>query len=268
MKCSNLVSIEIPDSVTSIGSDDPNCLGAFESCKALKTVRLPQSLTNIGTYTFQSCTALKALALLKGITSIGLDAFKKCSKLTVTVYPDSYALSYCKSNKISYVLYGPSKVTLKPSKVTLGVGETLTLNPTVDESEYADYTFASSKASVASVSATGKITAKKSGTATITVKTQNKAVMATFTVTVKAKPTKLTVSPAKVTLRAGETQELTVKLTPAGALRKLTYTSTNEAVAGVDENGLITAKTPGTATITITSFNKSVKTTCKVTVTE
>lgn len=48
---------------------------AFNGCRALTTLVLPQSVTQIGARAFSGCRALKALVLPAGITSIGAEAF-------------------------------------------------------------------------------------------------------------------------------------------------------------------------------------------------
>ena len=76
------------------------------------------------------------------------------------------------------------KVTLNKSKLTLSKGKTATLKATVSPADAtATVTFTSSKKSVATVSAKGKVTAKKKGTTTITAKCGTKK--ATCKVTVK-----------------------------------------------------------------------------------
>ena len=72
--------------------------------------------------------------------------------------------------------YKPTKVELDQSgTVTLAVGETLELNAVItpENATNQTLTWSSSKTSVAKVSKNGKVTAKKAGTATITVKTSN-----------------------------------------------------------------------------------------------
>lgn len=61
-------------------------------------------------------------------------------------------------------------------------------------------------------------------------------------------------------LKVGETYPLSVKITPDTAADKsVTYSSSNTSVATVSSNGLITAKSAGTATITATSTANSAK---------
>ena len=66
-------------------------------------------------------------------------------------------------------------------------------------------------------------------------------------------------------LQVGKTLTLTATVTPDNATDKaVAWTSSNDAVATVDANGVVTAKTEGTATITATSGGKTA--TCTVTV--
>ncbi|MBE5965283.1 MAG: Ig domain-containing protein, partial [Lachnospira sp.] len=106
-------------------------------------------------------------------------------------------------------------------------------------------------------------TAKGPGTATITATCGSKS--ATCTVTVKQPLTGITLSATSATLNVGGTKTLTVTYNPSNTTdsKTVTWTTSNSTVATVS-NGMITAKGPGTATITATCGNKSA--TCTVTV--
>ena len=80
-------------------------------------------------------------------------------------------------------------MTVDKPKVTLGVGKTAVIKATIDTAaqkirSHYDLRFESSDSSVATVSGGGKITAKKKGTCTIYVYTQN-GLYTTVKVTVK-----------------------------------------------------------------------------------
>lgn len=71
---------------------------------------------------------------------------------------------------------------------------------------------------------------------------------------------------SSLTLNAGEQSTFTATINPANAAdRTLTWTSSNTAVVAVDGNGIVTAKSAGTATITVKTANGKTAT-CQVTV--
>ena len=74
--CNSLVSIEIPNSVTSIGS------GAFYECTNLTFVDFPNSVTYIGGEAFYNCTSLASIEIPNSLTSIEQGTFYGCSSLT------------------------------------------------------------------------------------------------------------------------------------------------------------------------------------------
>nr|MBP7473070.1 leucine-rich repeat domain-containing protein [Prevotella sp.] len=79
--CTGLMSVTIPNSVTSIG------WGAFKGCTGLTLVMIPTGATSIGDYAFQGCTALSSIPT--GITYIGWGSFQGCTGLTSVTIPNS-----------------------------------------------------------------------------------------------------------------------------------------------------------------------------------
>ena len=78
--------------------------------------------------------------------------------------------------------------------------------------------------------------------------------------------TDITISPATLTMNSGTTQQLSATLSPEGAIGSITWTSSDESVATVDGNGLVTAVAGGSCTITATSFGSQKTASCQVTV--
>ena len=74
--CTNLTSINIPDSVTNI--DD----SAFYGCTSLTSINIPDGVTSIGDWAFEGCTSLTSINIPDGVTSIGYSAFYGCTSLT------------------------------------------------------------------------------------------------------------------------------------------------------------------------------------------
>ena len=167
-----------------------------------------------------------------------------------------------------------SGIVLNSSSLSLTEGDTSTLTATVSPSNATnkELTWSSTNTKVATVNSNGVVTAVSAGTATITcTAADGSGVKASCEVTVNAKVvyiTLITLSKTSLSLTEGETSTLTVTISPSNATNKeLTWSSTNTKVATVNSNGVVTAVSAGTATITCTAADGSgVKATCAVTI--
>ncbi|MBR4949248.1 MAG: leucine-rich repeat protein [Clostridia bacterium] len=81
--CSNLIDITIPDSVTSIGQS------AFFNCSNLTNITIPNGVTIIEYYAFFGCSNLTNITIPDSVTSIDQYSFYKCSKLTSVIIGNS-----------------------------------------------------------------------------------------------------------------------------------------------------------------------------------
>ena len=72
---SNITSVVIPDTVTSIGNY------AFSSCSNLTSITIPSSVTSIGENAFWYCNSLTSITIPSSVTSIGKAAFNSCCAL-------------------------------------------------------------------------------------------------------------------------------------------------------------------------------------------
>jgi uncharacterized protein YjdB len=127
--------------------------------------------------------------------------------------------------------------------------------------------YKSSNTKVATVNASGKITAKKVGKTTVTIKAGTKAAKITVKVVAKAKAKvkKVSASGVPKTLTVGATKAITGKYTPATATSvKLTYKSSKPTVASIDAQGIITAKAAGKTVITVKGGTKTTRYTVQV----
>lgn len=173
----------------------------------------------------------------------------------------------CSSSSISV-----TGVSVTPTTATLSVGATQQLTPTVAPANATNkaVTYSSNNTGVATVNGSGLITAVASGSATITVTTQDGAKTATSVITVNSSNvavTSVSLSPTSATLSIGATQQLTPTVLPSNATNKsVTYSSNNTAVATVNSTGLVTAVSNGTATITVTTADGNKTGTAAITV--
>ena len=177
----------------------------------------------------------KVVAIAEGTSTITATAGGKLGSCVVTV---------------SKGVVEVSSINFDKTGVSLKVGETVTLTATVKPDNATDktVTWSSSDASIATVG-NGVVTALKLGTATITAKAGDKE--ATCAITVEATPvTSVTLDKTNASLKVGETETLTATVKPDDATDKTVTWSSSDASIATVENGVVTAKNVGSATIT------------------
>ena len=149
-------------------------------------------------------------------------------------------------------------VTLNKTSLSLveGNSETLTATVSPDNATNKAVSWKSSDASIASVDGTGKMTAVKAGSATITVSTTDGSKTATCSVTVTPKTISVTgvaIEPSTLEIKEGATFQLKATVSPADASQAVDWASPSPHIATVDQNGLLTAVAPGTVRIVVRS---------------
>lgn len=153
-------------------------------------------------------------------------------------------------------------VSCVPEKKTVYAGTTFKLpyKTITDGKSGVKAQFASINESVASISQTGMVTAKKAGKTELIV--WNEGGRASLELTVRSLPA---MSKAAASLNIGASTKLTLKNLPKGTA--VTWKSSNTKIATVT-NGTVKAKAPGKATITATYKleGKTRQTSCVVTV--
>ena len=166
-----------------------------------------------------------------------------------------------------------TSITLNASELTLDIDETSQLIATVYPSNATNNRVAwhSSNNAVARVSINGFVTPVAPGNATITATTTDGTdLVASCQVTVVKRVKGITLNETSLTLTLPETAQLLASITPSDATDKtLNWTSSNSAVASVDDNGFVSSVAPGTATIRATTTDGSnLSASCVVTVRE
>lgn len=155
----------------------------------------------------------------------------------------------------------PAEAPSVAAKKTAYTGQTFNVN-IKSLADDAAVVYSSSNKKVATVGKKGKVTAKTTGTATITAKvTQNGTTYKLkIKVTVKEPVVKMTASTKQLTV--GQTYTFTAKA--YGLTGDVKWTSSNKSVAAVTGKGKVTAKAAGTTTIRAEVNGKSVS--CRLTV--
>lgn len=165
-----------------------------------------------------------------------------------------------------------TSVTLNKTQAEIKVGEKVNLVATVGPENATDktITWTSSNAAVATVN-NGEVTAVKAGTAIITAKAGN--VTATCEVTVKEDTpvvvhvTSLSLDKTSEEMKVGESIKLNVTVNPSDATDKgVTWSTSDESIAGVTQSGVVVANKEGSVTITVTSNDGGIKATATITV--
>ena len=295
--CPGLMSIEIPGSITDIGSnafqgsaleeitfhDGLQTIGvdAFSGTK-LTSVKLPDTVTAIGAMAFQNCNLLQTVELSAKLETLGSSAFKNCGTLTSIVIPKSLKKISSSSS--------PFEGCANLSDVTIEAGITqipaylfrnctgfTTITLPTGVTSIGSNAFASSALEEITIPATVTTIGYGafSGITYLTIKGSAGSVAETFAkennytfVNIGTPVASITLEPSSVSLEPKQTVQLVASVTPDAATNKtLTWSSSDQGVASVDTNGLVTANKSGKATIQAEAADGSgVYATCEVTV--
>ena len=167
------------------------------------------------------------------------------------------------SNGLCKAIAQAESITLDKTELTVKPNGMARITATIapDNASNKAVTWSSSNTAVATVNDSGLVKGIKNGTAVITAKTSN-GLTAKCNVTVATPVTSFSVAPGKSkTLDIDKSFTFTSKIYPANADDKtLLFSSSDENVAIVDENGTVTAVAPGSAVITVTAKSNPAKT--------
>lgn len=240
-----------------------------ESIKVTETLKItaivaPETTTD-KTLIWHSSNPSVATVNTKGlVTGVAL------GEATITATATSGVSAEC---KISVIPTPAASIEIVPATLTLNrLNETQSLKAEILPATTTDKSvgWSSSDEAVATVSATGLVTATGFGEAVITAMTlDGTSLIATCDVSVvPILAQSITITPATLSLVEEETGQLSVEILPADATDKsVSWSSSDEAVATVDDEGLVTAIKEGEAVITaLTRDGTSLIATCQLTV--
>ena len=201
---------------------------------------------------------------------------KKEGICTITAQTKEKARSVKGTCTIIVEIVSVTGISVTSPSTSLKVGESVTLTAIVAPKNASEkgVMWSSSDSEIATVDPeTGKVTAKKKGTCTITAQTKEEgsSVKGTCTITVEiVSVTGISVTSPSTSLKVGESVTLRVAVAPKNASEKgVMWSSSDSEIATVDpETGKVTAKKKGTCTITAQTKEEgsSVKGTCTISV--
>ncbi|MDO5322527.1 MAG: leucine-rich repeat protein [Clostridia bacterium] len=257
--CTNLRSIKVPDKVSEIESH------TFRGCTSLTSVTLPEGLKTITGGSFAGCTSLKELYVPASVKEIlyaeqpYIDGpvFANCPNLTVYGMKGSAIQQYCVKAGVPFKVLDASaaSISFPEGNLTLGVGQKYTPEIRVDSmAGLGDVSFSSSSSRVTVNKTTGALTAKRTGTATITAKTKN-GTKASYKVTVKAAPKSISFKEKNITVMVGEEFRVEYVL-PANTAASVSFKEENPySVLEIHDDGTFRMIDPETTTLRVTTHN-------------
>jgi len=161
-------------------------------------------------------------------------------------------------------------VTLNQSTGTVAAGRTLQLTATVEPTDATNKEVSwTSSSAAATVNGSGLVTGVSAGSATITATTIDGGYTATCLLTVTPpviSVTRVTLNQSSVTLDPASNIQLIATVSPANATNKSVTWSSNSPNATVSQGGIVTAVSPGAATIVVTTVDGGRTASCVITV--
>ena len=253
--CTSLTKVTVGNKVSSIGRD------VFSGCTALPQITLPASVQTIGDKAFSHCEALADVKLSEGLTSIGSYAFEYNIALPKVTLPNTLeslgerAFQYC--DVLADVDLGAGLKVIPEycfyedpalQKVILPYQFT-----TVNASAFANCT------KLTDITFNRNVSSVDASALSYKDKTTIHGVKGTYAETfasdngfkfeaLNAPATGITLSKEKIEIAKDKSIRLTASLTPVDTSDELTWTSSNEEVATV-EDGVVKAVGLGEAEI-------------------
>lgn len=251
-------NVKVGTSVTGISLDPREfTLETIGSSFTIKPVISPEDASDLGVVWESADTKVVSVASDGTVTAIGPGT----TTVTATTNDGSFT-----SNCVVSVKSPAQHVSLDKTSLKLLEGESGKLTATVYplNSTQKTLTWVSDHPDVASVDNEGNVTARKAGTATVTVKVAEK-VTAVCKVTVISRVTGISMSETTVELKPGEKHQLEATVLPQNASNaEVTWYSDKESVAIVSQSGLVSAVSTGEATIHVVTSDGGKMATCLV----
>ena len=264
VKASYTLTVTDPESPTAItlntGSFTMEAGGTFQ----LSAGVLPENCR------YKSVKFTSSSTRVLRVSSNGLITARQAGTAVVTVR-SSYDSGVSRAIQVTVVeKAAPTALKITAASQWLNKGETATLTVTPTPSSASRlYGFKSSNSSIASVDASGVVTAKKTGTVRITVYSKKKSTVSasiTLTVADASTPRAISLPNPQIFLGQNDSTTLVPTVSPANASRAVTWKSSNTNVATIGADGTVRARGVGSTVITCTTAVGGLSASCTVTV--
>ncbi len=264
--CTVTVTAADPTYTIALGSGESASVNV--AVNGTTTLKPTVTTTNNGSTTISWSSSDTTIAT---VSSAGLVTGKKAGTATIKATCADGVTSLSYTVTVIATTYKLAYASDQAGNVTLVVGNTVTLKPTVTVTNNASttLTWVSSDTKIATVSSAGVVTGVKAGSCTVTATCADKTTSIAYNITVTNGT--VTLSATTLSINEGKTGTFTVTLNPTTDNTFTAVSSdTNVATVATDKNTTgatvtVTAVKKGTATITVTDARKQAAT-CTVTV--
>lgn len=284
-----LEGINIPETLYGLGVE------AFMNCSSLPYVEI-KGVTSVGQRAFQGCEGLKWVSLSNKTTSLGEDCFADCPSIGyvksfadfppqgLTLFasgvPEEGTL-FVPENSIMYYQYDPtwenwanikpltdnilvSSITLNKNELSFKASETEQLIATVSTEDATEkgVIWKTSDEKVVIVDERGNVTAVAVGEAIVSAHAIDGSGMKDecYITVIPTLVEDVAIIGSSNTLKKGRTLELTASILPITATNtNVTWTSSDNKIADVNDDGVVTAISAGQVQITATAVDGSTK---------
>ena len=294
MDCQNLKELNLPDNIKTIE------FGTFSNCWSLENVNIPKNVTLIDYMAFYNCSSLTEINIPENVNVIARGAFYGCDKLTrIKVYAPEPPSSHSAFDRTDITVYVPDESIDKYKNsydwkdfnirgLSYNDVESIELNKYYttleresevqliakslpEDADDKNVIWSSDNEEIATVDENGLVTAIGVGETVITATAHDgSGVKAECKITVEPKMVNsVSLNKSELTLRRFSSEQLYATVLPEYADNKtVIWSSGNEYIATVDENGVVMAVGEGETIIQATAADGSWNWgTCRVTVT-
>ena len=205
---------------------------------------------------------------IAAVNAIGVVTGISAGETTITVTTEDGGFTgACTINVYSQAVTG---VTIEPSEAELTVGSSTKLTATVlpENATNKNVIYSVDDESILSVDQDGNVTGLSLGTATVTVTTEDGGFTASAEINViPVQVTGVGLSPEAASVGLGHTIQLTASIKPSNAANKnLSWSVSDETIISVDDRGIVTGLSLGTATATVTTEDGGFTASAEITV--